>query len=224
MPKRLLIGVLLGAVLAGCGQAATSTDPPTSPAAVVAVGSAAPSAGPSTSPRATPTPTADPTPTPTSTPEPTPEPTPTPEPWQKYTSKKLKYSIKYPPDWVVTPATPGYGDMFDDRGYAYVFVDRDVVSAGSTAGLERTAKADIAYYKSHYDAKVLSNRKVKVAGWNGRLVKMAGVEDGVETYYQLLLLAKGRVGYHIEWTSADDDRDADKALFERIYRSFKPRS
>lgn len=38
------------------------------------------------------------------------------------------------------------------------------------------------------------------------------------------MLTKGRVGYFIEWQSDDDDRDADKALFERIYKSFKPRS
>ena len=225
VPKRLLAAALFVAVVAGCATGATTADPPTSPAAGVGVVSSAspdqPSAFPGSTPRPTPTPT--PAPTPHPTPTPTPEPTPTPVPWQKYTSKKLKYAVTYPPSWVVTPATAGYGDMFDDRGFTYVFVDRDVVSAGSIAAIERTAKAEIAYYKSHYDAKVLSNKKAKVAGWNGRLIKMVGKADGVETYFQLLILAKGRVGYFILWQSVDDDRDADKASFERIYRSFKPK-
>jgi PsbP-like protein len=221
VPKRLITAALLAAVLVGCGQGLAPTGPPTSSAAGdVAIGSSTPSVTPSAAPLATPSPTPAATPTPT----PMPSPTPTPEPWQSFTSKKLRYSIKYPPDWVATPATPGYGDSLDDRGATFVFIDRDVVSAGSVAALERTAKAQIAYYKSHYDAKVLSNKKARVAGWNGRLIKMVGTEDGVETYYQLLLLAKGRVGYFLDWRSDDDDRDADKALFERMYKSFKPKS
>ena len=65
---------------------------------------------------------------------------------------------------------------------------------------------------------MLSNKKAKVAGWNGRLIKMTGNLDGVETYFQLLLLAKGRVGYWLDWSSVDD-RGADKALFERMYKA-----
>jgi len=218
--KRLITAALLTTVLVGCGQGPAPTSQP-APSAVgeVAVTSQTPTAEPTVAPVATPTPTPAATPTPT----PTPSPTPTPEPWQSYTSKKLKYSMKYPPDWVVTPATAGYGDGFDDRGSTFVFVDRDVVDAGYVSAVDRTAKASIAYYKSHYDAKVLSNKKAKVAGWNGRLIKMVGKEDGVDTYYQLLLLAKGRVGYFLDWRSDNGDRDADKALFERIYKSFKPR-
>ena len=114
--------------------------------------------------------------------------------------------------------------QFDDRGTTFVFVDRYAGDAGSVSALERSAKAEIAYYKSHYDAKVLSNKKAKVAGLQGRLIKMMGKVDGVETYFQLLLVAKGRMEYRLDWRSANGDRDADKALFERIYRSFKPKS
>jgi hypothetical protein len=217
VPKRLITTALLAAILVGCGQGPPPTGQPASPAAGdVAVGSSTPSIEPSVAPLATPTPTPAATPTPS--------PTPTPEPWQSYTSKKLKYSVKYPPDWVATPSTPGYTDSFDDRGSTFVFVDRDVVDAGFVSAVDRTAKSEIAYYKSHYDAKVLSNKKARVAGWNGRLIKMVGKEDGVDTYYQLLLLAKGRVGYFVDWRSDNGDRDADKALFERMYRSFKPKS
>ena len=221
MPKLLITATLLAVVLVGCGQGPAPTDQPASSAVGdVALGSSTPSVEPSVAPEATPSPTPVATPTPT----PTPSPTPTPEPWQSYTSKKLKYSIKYPPDWVATPATPGYSDYFDDRDSTGVAVDRDVVDAGFVSAVDRTAKAEIAYYKSHYDAKVLSNKKAKVAGWNGRLIKMVGKEDGVDTYYQLLLLAKGRVGYFLDWRSDNGNRDADKALFERIYKTFKPKS
>ena len=58
----------------------------------------------------------------------------------------------------------------------------------------------------------------------GRLIKMTGNVDGVETYFQVLLVAKGRMEYRLDWQSPDDDQDADKALFERIYKSFKPKS
>jgi hypothetical protein len=219
--KRLIMVTLLAAVLVGCGQATPTSQPASSAAGdIAAIASSTPSVAPSVAPEATPTPTPVATPTPT----PTPSPTPTPEPWQSYKSKKLKYSMKYPPDWVVTPATAGYGDSFDDRGSTFVFINRDVVDSGYVSAVDRTAKASIAYYKSHYDAKVLSNKKARVAGWNGRLIKMVGKEDGADTYYQLLLLAKGRVGYFLDWRSDNDDRDADKALFERIYKTFKPKS
>jgi hypothetical protein len=222
VPKRLIIAPLLAVVLIGCGQGPAPTGQPASSAAAgeVAVKSQIPSVEPSVAPVAAPTPTPAASPTPI----PTPTPTPTPEPWQSYTSKKLKYSMKYPPDWVVTPATPGYGDSFDDGRSTFVFVDRDVVDSGYVSAVDRTAKAEIAYYQSHYDAKVLSNKKAKVAGWNGRLIKMVGKEDGVDTYYQLLLLAKGRVGYWLDWRSDHGNRDTDKALFERIYKTFKPKS
>ena len=223
MPQRLIIAALLAAVLVGCGQGpAPSLQPASSAAGEVAVTSPAPSGEPSVAPRATPTPS--PAATPTPTPTPMPSPTPTLEPWQSYTSKKLKYSIKYPPDWVVTPATPGYSEQFDDAGFTFVFVDRYAGSGGSSSALERSAKAEIAYYKSHYGAKVLSNKKAKVAGLPGRLIKMTGKVDGLKTYFQVLLVAKGRMEYRFDWESPDDDRDADKALFEHMYKSFKPRS
>ena len=221
MPKRLIVATLLAAVLVGCGQGPAPTVPPASSAAgEAAVRSQVPSDVPSLAPAATPTPSPAATPTPT----PTPSPTPTPEPWQSYTSKKLKYAIKYPPDWIATPATPGYADQFDDAGFTFVFVDRYPGSGGSASALERSAKAEIAYYKSHYGAKVLSNKKAKVAGLPGRLIKMAGKVDGLKTYFQVLLVAKGAMEYRLDWQSGDGNRDADKALFERMYKSFKPKS
>src|SRR5262245_8641824 len=104
------IAALLTAVLVGCGQTAVTTDQAASPGArALAAVPSQPSEVPSVAPQVSPTPTPAPQPTPT------PSPSPTPAPWQKYTSKKYKYSMKYPPDWVVTPSTPGYSDQFDDK-------------------------------------------------------------------------------------------------------------
>jgi len=217
----LIVAALFAVFLVGCGQGLPPTGQPASPAAgEVAVTSQTPTVAPSVAPEATPTPT----PAATPTPSPTPSSTPTPEPWQSYTSKKLKYSMKYPPDWVVTPATPGYSEQFDDRGITFVFVDRYPGVGGSVTALERSAKAEVAYYKSHYDAKVLSNKKARVAGLPGRLIKMTGQVDDVETYFQVLLVANGRMEYRLDWQSPDGDHDADKALFERMYKSFRPKS
>jgi hypothetical protein len=215
---RLIIAVLIATVLVGCGQGPAPTVQPIASAAggEFAVKSQVPSVEPSVAPEATPTPTPAATPTPT--------PTPTPEPWQSFTSKKKHYSMKYPSDWIATPATPGYPDSFDDGGFTFLFVDRYPGSGASASSLARSAKAEIAYYKSHYDAKVLSNKKAKVAGLNGRLIKMTGTVEGLKTYFQVLLLAKGRYEYRFDWQSGDGNRDADKALFERIYKGFKPKS
>jgi PsbP-like protein len=216
MPARLLIAALLAVTLFACSPGTTSPGPASPAASEIAAASTAPSGEPSVAP--------DPSPTPTPVATPTPTPTPTPEPRQSFTSKEFKYTIKYPADWIATPATPGFTDRFDDGGANVVFIDRDVVDAGGTVDLPGTAKQEVAYHKSHYDAKLLSNKKVKVAGWPGRLLKFTGYDEGLETYFQLLLVAKGRVGYFIEWQSVDDDRKADQAFFERIYKSFKPKS
>lgn len=61
--------------------------------------------------------------------------------------------------------------------------------------------------------------------WGGVPIEASlGRGPGCASQRSPTMLTKGRVGYFIEWQSDDDDRDADKALFERIYKSFKPRS
>jgi hypothetical protein len=223
MLRRCFGLVLAVAVVAACGQSTPPSSaqvgaPPSDLAAASlspapsAVSSAVPSSSPSSSPTATPAPTASPSPTP--------EPTPTP--WLSYKSKRYRYTMNYPPTWVVTPGSAGLADQFDDYGSQYVYVSRDTVNG--TISVNLTVTHQIAYYKSHYKAKLLSRKSVTVAKWPGRLLTFKGTDDGQNLYFQVLILGKGRVAYFVEWLSLDDDRKADQAMFKKIYKTFKPRS
>ena len=165
-----------------------------------------------------PSPTA--TPLPTATPVPTPKPTPVP--WKSYTSKKYHYKIQYPPTWVVTPGSGTFSDQFDGYDYPYVWIYRDTVSSGSIASPSLTATHDIAYNKSHYKAKLISNKSIKVNGWSGRIVTMRGVDNGVKVEIVDLLIAKGRVGYGLEMWGHVESAPADLALFKRMYGTWRP--
>lgn len=204
------IGLIL--VVTGCAgnqTPAASVVATASPASSVAL-----AASPSPSPTATPTPTPEPTATPT------PTPVPTPEPWKVYKSKRFKYQMKYPPDWVVTPGSSTRADQFDDYASHYVYVSRDTVS--TSVDLEGTVAHEKALFKSHYKAKVLTDKKVIVGSYSGRLVTFSGVNDGRKLYIQVVIIKRGAVGYFIEMFSDPGQEAADRKLFLRMYNSFKP--
>jgi hypothetical protein len=217
---------LIVLVVAACGSQqqtpvpSTALAPATASASLAAAASvaASPSAAPSSTPRATAT--ARVTPLPTASPAPTPKPTPTP--WKSYTSKKYHYKISYPPTWIVTPGTGNYSDQFDNFVYPYLYVFRDVVPSGYYVSVNKAATHEIAYYKSHYHASVVSNKPIKVNGWSGRLIIMKGSNGAVKLQIQELILAKGRVGYEIELRGDLNTAGSDKALFKRIYSSWHP--
>jgi hypothetical protein len=218
---RSLCAILLAASLAACSQAAPGAASPTASPSPIAA--ASPTLEPTTDP--SPTPTVAPSPTPEPSPTPTVKPSPTQKPWLTFESKEFRYSIKYPSTWRATPSTPGYSDSLDDFAGSVVFIDRDELSANSTVSLKETALHEIELYKSGYKAKLLSEEIVPFkGGWKGRLMRLAGYEDATNTYFQLLLVGKNRIGYFVEWRSIDDDRAADDALFEEIYTTFKPRT
>lgn len=219
MVRPVALALIAILIVTACG-APTTTPSPSALAAVEPSGSAGsplPSSTPA--PSATPLATATPLPTPTASPTPA----PTPVPWQTYTSKRYHYRMKYPPGWVVTPGSAGISDQFDGFRYPYVYVSRDVVSSGSTASISLTATHDIAYYKSHYKAKVIVNKNITVAGWPARLLIFYGVDDGIKMQFQRLNIAKGRVGYFIIMDGLREDAKADKTLFRKIYLTFRPR-
>ena len=150
-----IVGLLAVSVsgITGCSAGQT-----TSSAVAVAAVTPSPSAA------ATSTPTAAATASPTATPEPTatpaPTPKPTPVPWVVYKSKLFKYSIKHPPDWIVTPGSSSRTDMIDDFNAHYVYLERDTVS--TWVDIKGTVDQEKAYYKSHYKAKLISDKKVSV--------------------------------------------------------------
>jgi hypothetical protein len=215
--RRTIFALLIAFTLSACG-ATTPSGGPSASTAVVASPTAAAAASPSSSPDATAAPT--PTPEPTATPAPTP--VPTPVPWKAYTSKRNKYTVKYPPDWVVTPGSAKFADQIDDYGMHYVYLSRDTVKG--TASLNLTVSHAIATMKSHYKAKLLSNKKVKVGSWPGKLLTFNGTDSGRSIYIQELILTKGKAAYFIDMFSDRGHATADKALFKRIYKTFKPKS
>jgi hypothetical protein len=158
----------------------------------------------------------------TATPVMTREPTakPTPVPWKSYTSKTYHYKISYPPTWIVTPGPSGSADQFDQYTYPYVWIYRD--ASGSFASPKLTASRDIAYDKSHYAAKVITNRAIKVNGWSGRIVTLGGMWHGRKVQIVDLVVAKGRIGYGLEIFGNADTAAADLATFKRMYSSWRP--
>ena len=230
MSKRTIVVLLLliavSGVAGGCAgtpsaaaspEASLSSAPsPSSSAALIA--SSAPTA--TGTPTATATPTATPTAEPTATPSPSP--TPTPVPWAIHKSKVFKYQIKYPPDWIVTPGSASRADLIDDFDSRYVYIDRDTVS--TSVDVTGTVDQEKAYYKSHYKAKLVSDKKVHVGSLSGRLLTFNGVDDGRKVRIQHLIIARGKVGYFVTMYSDPGNEAADAKLFLRMYNSFKPTS
>jgi hypothetical protein len=213
MPSRsgilvLAVGVLAVATACGGDQAPASVAAAASPASSVAL-AASPSASPSASPTASPRPTASPAPTPV----------PTPVPWQTYRSKRFKYRMSYPPEWVVTPGTSKRADQYDDFRSHFVYVSRDTVS--TTVDLAGTVADEKAFLRSHYKAKALSDKKISLGSYSGRLVTFSGVSDGRKLYMQVIIIKRSAVAYFIEMYSDTGTQPDDRKLFYRMYKTFK---
>ena len=207
--------IVMASACAAPSQNAATTVAAASPAASVAqVASASPSASANASASPSATPIAEPTATPS------PTPAPTPVPWKTYKSKLFKYAMKYPPEWIVTPGTSKRSDQYDDSGTHFVYVYRDTVS--TSVDLNGTVSSEIAYYKSHYKAKLLTNKLVHVGTYSGKSLTFTGSTNGRKFYMQVVIIKRGKVGYFIEMWSDPGSESADRKLFLRIYNSFKP--
>lgn len=225
MSKRWVLVALLAVAVSGITGACESGASTASPVAVAATASpSASSSAAAAAATATPTaaPTAEPTPVPTPTPTAVPTPKPTPVPWAVYKSKRYKYSIKHPPDWIVTPGSASRSDVIDDFGSHFVYIYRDTVS--TWVDVQGSVDAEKAFIKSHYKAKLLTDKRVHVGALSGRLVTFNGTVDGRKMYIQHLIIARGKVGYLITMFSDTGHKVADQKLFLRIYNSFKPTS
>ena len=223
MRRHLIVLTCLAVAIASACSPATTPAPSASPSSVaVAQASASPApsvlvASPSPSPAATPSPTVSPSPTPTVAPTPA----PTPVPWKTYKSARYHYSIKYPPGWIVTPGTSKLADQFDNYGYPYIYASRDTVSG--IASISLTVASTTAYYKSHNKAKLISSSKIRIAGWAGKVLQFDGTENGLKVRIQVVILAKGSVGYLL-WVFGDrTTAAADAALFKKMYNTWRAR-
>lgn len=219
--QRLIAVLIVGGLVAACNSPA-SPPPSTGPVAQASV-SAAPlgSPAPSPSPSSAPSPSIAPTATPSFTPTVAPTPVPTPVPWKTFTSKRYHYKMQYPPDWIVTPGAAGVADQFDHFGPPVVFVSRDTVNG--TASLSLTVSRAISLTKSHYKAKLSSNTSIKLAGWKGRLLKFTGSDEGRKLVILEIVLAKGSVVYFIDEIGDLKTFTADRALFKKMYLTWRPR-
>ena len=130
--------------------------------------------------------------------------------------------MSYPPDWVVTPGTSKRADQYDDFSSHFVYVSRDTVS--TTVDLAGTVADEKALLKSHYKAKLLTDKKISLGSYSGRILTFNGVSDGRKLYLQIIVIKRGAVGYFIEMFSDRGNEAADRKLFYRMYKSFKPTS
>lgn len=219
MTKRWMIVGLLAVSFSGVAGACAPGQTTSSPAAV-AEATSSPTAAATASP--TTAPTAEPTATPEPTASPSPTPKPTPVPWAVYKSKRNKYQIKHPPDWVVTPGSATRSDEIDDFSSHFVYLLRDTVS--TWVDVQGTVDQQKASFKSHYKAKLVSDKKVHVGSLSGRLLTFNGSDDGRKFRIQHLIIARGKVGYLITMFSDRGAEKADAKLFLRMYSSFKPTS
>jgi hypothetical protein len=216
---RVITALLIAAIVGACGSEATPA--PSSPASaapspsvLTAIASTTPSASASPKPSTAPTPTPQPTPTLA------PAPAPTPVPWKTYTSSRFHYKMKYPPDWVVTPGSAKLSDSYDNFGYPYIYVYRDLVS--TSVSVSATVTAQIAYYKSHYKARLVSNASITLAGWSGRLLTFSGIDDGVKVIIKEAIVGKGKAGYFITMFGEKANATADRDLFRKMYLTWRP--
>jgi hypothetical protein len=216
---RVITALLIAGVVASCGSQATPApsspaSPAPSPSALTAVASAPPSASPSPKPSVAPTPTPQPTPTLA------PTPAPTPVPWKTYTSSRFHYKMKHPPDWVVTPGTAKVSDAYDNFDYPYIYVFRDLVS--TSVSISATVTSEIAYYKSHYKAKLVSNASITLAGWPGRILTFTGTDNGVKVIIKKVIVGKGQAGYFLTMYGEPANAEADRNLFKKMYLTWRP--
>jgi hypothetical protein len=119
----------------------------------------------------------------------------------------------------VTPGSAMLSDSYDNFGYPYAYADRVTVANGIS--ISRTVTAEIAYVKSHYKAKVLSNQAIILAGWPGRLLTFSGVDDSVKVIIKEVIVGKGNVGYFISMFGETANVVADRTLFRKMYMTWR---
>ena len=98
---------------------------------------------------------------------------------------------------------------------------RDVIS--TTVSISVTVTAEIAYVKSHYHGKLISNQAIKLANdYAGRLLTFSATEDGLKVVIKEVVVAKGKVGYFLSLFGEAETAVADRTLFRRMYLTWRP--
>jgi hypothetical protein len=121
----------------------------------------------------------------------------------------------------VTPGTAKLADQFDEFGYPAAYIFRDTVPG--TVSVSLTISHDIAWLKSHYKAKLSSNKAIRLAGWSGRILILTAVQDGRKVLIQHIVVGKGSVAYFLDMYGDLSSAKADRALFKKMYGTWRPR-
>ena len=213
--QRIVFALVTSALVAACGSSATP-----GPSTVTAAGPSVSAPAPSVAPPLSVAPSVAPV-APTPTPSVAATPAPTPVPWTTYTSTRFHYKMEYPPEWVVTPGSAKVSDQFDNFGYPYIYVTRDVISVPVSISVSVTG--EIASIKSHYHAKLISNQGIKLAsGYAGRLLTFSATNDGLKIVIKDIVVAKGKVGYFLTMFGDAETAVADRTLFRKMYLTWRP--
>ena len=186
-------------------------------------------AAPSTTPSAAPSASNGPTPQPT---------IPLAERPRTFQSKRYGYSFQYPVNigegatavaLVPTHAEPdGWDEIVDGDGES-AFVDAEdrllrMRTRSRPAGytLSEIVDVDIAWFKSHFHAKVKKTSKVRIDGHSGRLVTFTGVRrDGSKVFIQSVdVLTKTKLLHIYIFTTAGNEGH-DRRWFRDIFETFK---
>ena len=69
-----------------------------------------------------------------------------------------------------------------------------------------------------------NDKAIKLAGgYSGRILVFQGTDEGVKATFQHIIVGKGRVGYFLDMIGDVTTTAADKALFKRMYLTWRPR-
>ena len=100
-------------------------------------------------------------------------------------------------------------------------VFRDTVTGIASVNL--TVPREIAYYKSHYKAKLVSKTSVRLAGgYAGKMLTFNGTDNGLKVVIHDVIVAKGHHGYFLVMWGQTTTSKTDLATFKRMYGTWRP--
>jgi hypothetical protein len=86
-----------------------------------------------------------------------------------------------------------------------------------------TVTHDVAYWKSHYHAKLISTSSIHLAGgYVGKVLVFRGSDNGEKITFRHIIVARRSVAYFLDLWGDPFTEAADAATFKRMYSSWRP--
>src|SRR5919201_3344628 len=158
-------------------------------------------------------------------------------PWRQYISKRFDYSMRYPPGWIVRPATrtptngvPSYYESSMDRYTLppgkrtgtvglHVNVSSQRVKHGTPTrvwiGADENSIAD------NFGCVPDARGAVTVGGAPARLLTYRACPSGENYYFLVIGLVHQNRGYRIYWLGRRGHEAQDRALFLQFVKTFR---